>query len=342
MLDRLVDVLRSGAVCLGSEVVCDGFTDGYLYRVQSHVHDDHMGDFNTSKGQQHIFMSPGTYDLLVTEHNIELEYRDNLCCVPCGTEHVFSNGQKLSLVSSNHMLGASQVALELPNGVKLGYSGDFGWPLDEVIQVDQLVVDSTYGNPDSIRRYSQSEAEASFLEIVNSKLRHGSVNVLAHRGTIERVVRVLAGQIHVPLLATRKRIQEIDVYRKYGLPCGVLISLDSEEGQKALKERSYIRLYSKGDGYQNEPSVTSIVCSAFMMARADSPVMQHSEKSYAVALSNHADFAETLEYIRATNAEIVVTDNTRNHGCDLALAIKEHLPGVHAIPSTNQRLPNFS
>ena len=28
----------------------------------------------------------------------------------------------------------------------LGYSGDFGWPMDEAIQVDQLVLDSTNGS----------------------------------------------------------------------------------------------------------------------------------------------------------------------------------------------------
>lgn len=64
MLPQTVDVLASGAVCLGSKVVCDGFIQNYPFRVQTHVHDDHMVDFDTSKGMQDILMSPETFDLL--------------------------------------------------------------------------------------------------------------------------------------------------------------------------------------------------------------------------------------------------------------------------------------
>ena len=65
MPDPIVDVLASGAVCLGSKVVCDGFAEGYPFRVQTHIHDDHMGEFDKSKGFQDFLMSPETYALLV-------------------------------------------------------------------------------------------------------------------------------------------------------------------------------------------------------------------------------------------------------------------------------------
>ena len=147
-----VDVLASGAVCLGDNVVCDGFVQGRDYRVQTHLHDDHMAEFDRSKGLQDLFLSPESLDLLVAERNADIPYRRNFHAVERGIEHVLPDGSKLTLVPSNHMLGACQVALELPNGRRVGYSGDFGWPLDEVIQVDELVVDSTYGSPDSIRQ----------------------------------------------------------------------------------------------------------------------------------------------------------------------------------------------
>ena len=50
--------------------------------------------------------------------------------------------------------------------------------------------------------------------------------------------------------------------------------------------------------------------------------------------SDHADFNGTLEYILATGATSVVTDNTRGHGVELALAIKHHL-GIKVRPSSN-------
>jgi putative mRNA 3-end processing factor len=339
MPDPIVDVLASGAVCLGPKVVCDGFAEGYPYRVQTHIHDDHMSDFDRSKGFQDFLMSPESYALLVAEHNADLEFRDNLHQVGRGVEHMLDDGSKLFLLPSNHMLGSRQVALELPDGLRIGYSSDFGWPLDEIIQVDELVVDSTYGSPGSVRRYTQAEAEECLSNLVCERLRHGSVHVKAHRGTIERVLHVLGGNVGVPILASGRLIREVTVYQNHGFAIGDLYALDSDAGQSAMKGRSYIRLYSKGDGFGNEPIVgTSITCSAYM-ADTDHPLMTYSDRAYTVALSNHADFHETLKYVEATGAKKVVTDNTRSHGVDLAIAISKCLSSVQAQPSTNNPEP---
>lgn len=340
-----VDVLETGAVRLGPTVVCDGFAEGCPWRVQTHVHDDHMADFERSKGLQDLAMSPETYALLVDERNADLEYRSNLHRLKRGEERVLEDGSRLQLLPSNHMLGACQAALELLDGRRLGYSGDFGWPLDQVIQVDQLVVDATYGSPASVRKYTQAEAEACLFVLVSERVRLGPVHIRAHRGTMERVLTVLAGAVDAPVLASRRLIGEVEVYRRFGLASGELIAFDSDEGGEALKQRSYVRLYSKGDGRGNEPvGGTSIVCSAFMSGRDghNDPLTMYSDRSYCVAVSNHADFEETLAYVKATGAERVVTDNTRSHGWELALAIRERLPGVHAAPSSNKPGPRWT
>lgn len=330
----IVDVLESGSVCLGSTVVCDGYAEGYPFRVQTHVHDDHMGEFDKSKGLQDLFMSPETRALLIAEYDVDLEYRDNLIPICRGSEHVLEDGSKLSLLPSGHMLGSSQVALELPDGTRCGYSGDFGWPLDDVIQVDQLVVDSTYGSPSSVRRYTQGEAEGCLLEVVCQCLRQGPVHIKAHRGTIERVLHVIDGNVGVPILASERLVREVRVYQDHGFAVGILHSLDSESGHSAMKDRAYVRLYSKGDGFGNEViDGTSITCSAFMMVNADHPLLTFSDRAHSIALSNHADFEETLSYIEASGANMVVTDNTRNHGWELALAINDRLSNVRATPS---------
>lgn len=338
MARTVVDVLASGAVCLGSNVVCDGFAEGYPFRVQTHIHDDHMGEFDKSKGFQDFLMSPETYALLVAERDADLEFRDNFRWVDRGAEYALDDGSKLSLFPSNHMLGSCQVALEFCDGHRVGYSSDFGWPLNEVIQVDELVVDSTYGSPRSVRRYTQAEAEECLFSLVCERLRHGSVHVKAHRGTIERVLHVLGDNVGVPVLATERLMREVKVYQKYGFAVGCLNTLESGDGQVAMKQRSYVRLYSKGDGFGNEPiGGTSITCSAYM-ANADHPLMTYSDRAYRVALSNHADFNETLGYIEATGAKTVITDNTRNHGWELALAVNKYL-GIQAQPSSNRAEP---
>lgn len=333
MSSAQVDVLASGAVCLGPDVVCDGFVQSCRFRVQTHLHDDHMADFHRSKGLQDILLSPESFALLLVEHNADIEYRTNLYRVGRGTEHSLGNGSRVLLVPSNHMLGASQVAVELSNGLRVGYSGDFSWPLDEVIEVDELVVDSTYGSPECVRQYSQGKAEQCLISLVCERLRHGSVHVKAHRGTIERVLHVIGGKVGVPILGSKRLIREVEVYKRHGFACESLVCLDSPEGQCATKDRSYVRLYSKGDGFPNEQlEGTSITVSAYMADRSD-PQMMYSDRAYKVAMSNHADFNGTLEYVQATRAKRVVTDNTRNHGLQLALSIQQRL-GVEATPSS--------
>lgn len=335
MSKPLVDVLEDGAIRLGADVVCDGFIDGYSVRVQTHIHQDHMRGFDTSKGRQDIFASVETYDLLVAERDADLAYRSNFIAVDRGVKRTLADGSILRLFGSNHMLGACQVMLELPNGYRLGYSGDFGWPLDKVIEVDELVVDSTYGARRSVREYTQSDAERRLLEVVCERLRYGSVHVQAHPGTIERVLQILNGNVDVPILGSSRLVGEVQVYQKHGVAPGLVHPLDSDFARAAVKERSYVRLYSRGDGFRNEQvEGTRVTCSAFMV-NAASPILEHSDRAYSVALSNHADFEETVRYVEATGARTVITDNTRNYGVELSNALNERFPRVRSYPSTN-------
>ena len=341
MREPKVDVFANGAVRLGSRVVCDGFAEGYPFRVQTHIHDDHMGQFARSKGEQDLLMTPETHELLIAERNADLAFRDNLHRLPRGTERVLDDGSKLCLVSSNHMLGACQTALELPDGLRVGYSGDFGWPLETIIEVDELVVDSTYGSPRSVRQYSQEDAEAYLYELICERLRHGSVHVQAYRGTTERVLQVVSAGVEVPIVGSEQLVREVEIYQKYGLGCGRIETLGSATAECAMEQRAYIRLYAKGDSLGNEHlEGTTISCSAFMVD-VDHPVMRYSDRAYSVALSNHADFDETLEYVRATGARTVVTDNTKNHGWELAMAINRCFASVEARPSTNDPGPRW-
>ena len=328
-----VDVTSSGAVLLGDHVVCDGFQRNRACRVQTHVHDDHMHDFERSKGFQNLYMSEATRSLLIAEFNADLEYRENIIAVSHGST-VACDGGHLTLLPSGHMLGAVQVALETADGRKLGYSGDFHWPVDDVIQVDELVIDGTYGSEASIREYSQEQAETRFLQLIYEKLRKGSVHVKAYRGTIQRALQILSGNIDVPLIASTRLCDEVAVYQQFGCAVGDLMLATSPKGQEALKGTKYVRFYSKGDRTPVDlKEGTKIVLSAYMNKTSD-PVIEYSDRGYSVALSDHADFNGTLEYILATGATSVVTDNTRGHGVELALAIKHRL-GIKVRPSSN-------
>lgn len=98
-----------------------------------------------------------------------------------------------------------------------------------------------------------------------------------------------------------------------------------------MKTGRFIRFYGRAPA--DTVTGTTIALSAYM-ARRDDPVLEYSERSFSVALSNHADFTGALAYIRASGARFVVTDNTRGgHAAELAQEITRQL-GMAARPST--------
>ena len=329
-----VDVAMSGAVLLGPDVSCDGFLHAAKARVQTHVHRDHMDGFESSKGCQDIIVSQPTLRLLIFEYNAELPYRSNFKVLADRASHVV-NGSTVSLVPSGHMLGAVQVLTELPSGLRLGYSGDFHWPIDDVIQVDGLVVDATYGSPRNVRRYTQGECETRFLSLVHKQLTRGPVYIFAHRGSLQRALQILSDDIDCPLIGSTRLCDEVAVYRKFGYAIGKLMPSDTTEGAALLSGRCFIRFYGTGDQRPTDTGSVSVIKLSAYFARPDEPVVEYSERCFGVALSNHADFDGTLEYVRSTGAKCVVTDNTRGgKGYELALEIKRRL-GIEARPSSN-------
>ena len=330
-----VDVaMPTGAVSLGADVVCDGFIASAKARVQTHIHVDHMSGFETSKGLQSILVSEATRQLLIAEYNAELPYRTNLKSLKQGQSYEVGDS-KVALLSSGHMLGAVQVAVELQDGVRVGYSGDFQWPIEEVVQVDALVVDSTYGAPTNIREFSQGECEEQFVGLLHRLIATRPVIIKAHRGTLQRALQIVNDEIGCPVVGSQRLSREVDVYREFGYTIGPLIVYPSSEASaKMAGDRRYVRVYGTGDHAPTDiGDGCKIVLSAYF-TRPDTPVIEYSDRAFGVAISNHADFEGTLEYVRSTNAKFVVTDNTRGKGHQLAIAIKQRL-GIEARPSSS-------
>src|SRR5690242_1078839 len=105
VVDWEVDVYPSGAVRLGPDIVCDGFLHNARARVQTHIHADHLVDFDTSKGFQDIIASHVSRELLLAMRNADLPYRENLRGVDWGAEHSFG-GSAVRLRPSGHILGS--------------------------------------------------------------------------------------------------------------------------------------------------------------------------------------------------------------------------------------------
>ena len=327
-------VMPSGAVVLGPDIVCDGFIREALARVQTHIHSDHMEDFDTSKGCQQIVTSEPTLSLLVAEYDADLPFRSNIKALKEFQSHVIGRSE-VTLVSSGHMLGAVQVLTRLESGLRLGYSGDFQWPLDNIIQVDALVLDSTYGAPSNVREFSQGQCEEQFAQLVRRLMASGPVYVKAHRGTLQRALQIINDEIGCPVIGSQRLAREVDVYREYGYTIPSLVVHPSTEASSLLRDGHCVRVDGTGDQAPTDIGSGSKIALSAYFSRPDTPVVEYSARAYGVAMSNHADFEGTLEYVSATNARFVVTDNTRGgKGHELADAIKQQL-GIEARPSSS-------
>lgn len=329
-----ISVTSSGAVLLGPDISCDGFHKDYRTRIQTHIHIDHMDGFETSKGFQNIYASEPTRQLLIAEKNADIAYRQNIKAVK--EDEIIIEGQsQVRLISNDHMLGSVQVEVQLVDGRRIGYSGDFQWPMDQVLSVDGLVLDSTSGSANSIREFTQSDAEECLLQEVKKRIKNGPVFIKAHRGTLHRGMQILS-EIEYPLIGSPRLCEELRVYRDNGYGIREMHSTKSEITAEIIKEGRYVRFYGTGDRRPVNIDGTLISLSAFRTAR-DNPVIEYSERALRICLSNHADFNGTLEYVQATGAEFVLTDNSRGgHAYELAFEIAKRL-GIAVLPSTYSR-----
>jgi putative mRNA 3-end processing factor len=334
-----IDVSPNGSVLLGSAVSCDGFHYGRPYRVQTHVHWDHLNDFETSKGIQRIFMSDASKALLEAELNADIPYRDNIVSVALGRP-IALNGCEIELRRSGHMLGAVQVAVRPYDGPSLGYSGDFQWPLplDEVIKVEALVLDSTCGALEQQPAYTQEEADAALVHEVLKALKSGPVFLAAHRGTLQRAVRLLGGLTDAPLIAKPNICRQIEVYRRCGYDIDPINPVTSETAQSAMREGRFIRLFSLAESLPVYENATQITLTKYMVP-PEYPIIEFSPKVVRIGMSEHADVEGTLQYVEAVAPKFVLCDASRGgHAEHLAALIKSRL-NINAAPS--MRRPSY-
>lgn len=343
VLDQ-VFVRDDGCIHLGPLLTCDGFSASAEYRVQTHVHHDHLTDFERSKGaQRNILCSRATYELLVAEFDADLPYRrsqfavlDNL---PACAE---IDGLRITLYPSGHMPGGTIALAEYPNGLTCAYTSDFDWPLSSVPEnVEVLVVDATYGDPCYQRRYDQSQViedlQAIFLEMIAT----GPVVITGYRGRLQFAYQLLSGVSKVPFFGSYQVAKTFSVYAQVqGLDEARLIALGRKETRELLKtgERAAVLVdFRDRDTLRSLQDLPKIVLSAYLVPRSQ-PILRHGAKRVRVALTDHADFMGTVELIQAVRPKFVIADSARGGNADaLARYVREEL----GIPATAEKRPTM-
>jgi putative mRNA 3-end processing factor len=302
-------VTRNGAVLLGKHVACDSFDETHHIRVVTHAHHDHLGGLQQSLRRcTAVVMTPATRDLLtilrssssLMNGNVKaLNYDETLAC---GDEH-------LTLHPADHILGAAQALVEDDDGARIVYTGDFRMSDTPILEADVLVLEATYGNPFQVRPF-RNIVETALVTLVESALRNGPLCIFGYHGKLQEVMQILhENRIDAPFIMPEKIFQTSKVCEAYGMRLGKILSANEDEA-RGIMER-------------NEPHVAFHHMNTRPYVGKDSfricvsgwefsgPRRQIGPNEHIVALSDHADFKELLQYVSESKPKIVITDNYR-------------------------------
>ena len=242
---------------------------------------------------------------------------------------------KITLLPAGHILGSAQILVER-DGLSLLYSGDFklracatAEPI-EVRRADILVVESTYGLP-HYRFPSREEVIAQLKRFLDETVAAQKTPVLLaySLGKAQETMRIVSDLGGEPWV--HEKIYRIArIYEQQGVLLGKYHRLALEGWKSPSRRQSRPRVVIVPPHLRNV-GVMHIIGPkrvAFLSGFALDKRTAYIYRADAyIPLSDHADFAEWVEYVRRVNPKIVIT----THGPDEARAYltKE---GFRALP----------
>jgi len=324
-----VGVTERGAVLLGKYVACDAFDEDKPLRVVTHAHADHMAGLSQSlRTCEKVLMTQATRDLIEVMRGPLFFGRGKLETLEYGrTLHY--DGEQITLFKADHILGAAQVLVEDAEGKKLVFTGDFRVEETPILYSDCLVIEATYGNP-SCRRSFGTDIKASLVNLVEKGLRTGSVYVFGYHGKLQEVMQILHdADVEVPFVMPENVYYFSRVCEKHGMSFGELVLTSQREGKELLsKDLPCIAFYHMNQKNKVGLDNFRVCVSGWEFTSA---IRRTGLKEYVVALSDHSDFDGLMEYVKCSEPELVITDNSRvTHGETLAKEIKKRF-GISAV-----------
>jgi putative mRNA 3-end processing factor len=319
-------VTKTGAVLLGDSVACDAYDPHRPLRVVTHAHADHLGGLRKSlKTCQKVLMTAATRDLT------EMLY-DNLNLSGVETleyDKTLQYGEeKISFKKADHILGASQVLVEDAGGIRIVWTGDFRLEGTPVVDCDVLVVEATYGSP-SCRRNFGVDVRELLVDMVEKRLRGGTVYVFGYYGKLQEIMQLLRKyDVAVPFVMPERVYDVTKVCEKHGMQLGPFSLSTDKEGHTLLDSNLPCVAFYHMNQRQHVGLHNARLCVSGWEFRK--PCRQIGDREHIVALSDHSDFDGLIEYVKRSHAKKVITDNYRSNGDALAKEISRRL-GVCAV-----------
>ena len=327
MPDLKAAISPNGAILLGRSFVCDAFAERQV-RVVTHAHVDHIGGLRKSaSASDRIVATPATMDLISYLYRQRIP-SDKLALLDYGQKFEFES-EGLALFEAGHIIGSAQVLVEDEEGARIVYTGDFKLPEARVIEADILVMEATYGRPEWTRPF-RDKVDDELVRLVREGLEFGPVWIFGYHGKLQEVVRILRSRgVEDPIVLPKRIFDVAKICEKHGMVLGEYFPDMSEEGREAIASNRYIALYHMSKRGKLVGRATRLYLSGWEF---DEPCKLVRKDEYVVALSDHSDFEQLLEYVEQSRPKLVIADAYRiGDGKALAREIKKRL-GIPAKP----------
>lgn len=304
-------VTKSGAVLLGKHVACDAYDETRPIRVVTHAHADHMiGLPKSLKTCEVAIMTPATKDIIDALKGPRLLSRGTIKTLDYGEKFTYED-ETLTLHYADHILGTAQVLVEDKEQTRILYTSDFRYSRTPRVEADILVMEATYGDPVRVRPFGMM-AEGILISLVEQGLKRGPVYVFGYHGKLQKMMQILyEAKIKTPFVVPEKIFRVSKVCEQHGMKLGKqLLPFDTEQSQSILSQNEpCVVFYHSYSRKKVEGGALRIHASGWEFRK---PCRQVGRNEYTVALSDHSDFNELLQYVERCNPRMVITDRHRS------------------------------
>ncbi|NWG10186.1 hypothetical protein HXY33_00280 [Candidatus Bathyarchaeota archaeon] len=322
-------VTQKGAVILGKYVACDAFDETKPLRVVTHAHADHMTGLRQSLNtSERVLMTKATKDLIDVLRGPLFLMSGFVETLDYGNA-IQHEEERITLFRADHILGAAQILVEDAEGTRIVYTGDFRLEETPILDADILVIEATYGSP-TCKRPFKKDIKNLFISTVEKGLKQGTVFIFGYHGKLQEAMQILhEANVKAPFIAPERVLQVSKVCEKHGMRLGRLMLSEEKEAKELFEKNlpciAFCHMNTRNKIGQNS---FRIYASGWEF---NEPCREIADKEYIVALSDHSDFDELIEYVRHSKPTQVITENYRvGHAETLAREIQKRLK----IPTT--------
>ncbi len=316
LIPSKANVTKLGAVLLGKHVACDAYEESRPIRVVTHAHADHMVGLGKSlKNCELSVMTPATMDLIDALKGPRWLARGTVKTLDYGEPLTYED-ETLTLHYADHILGTAQALVEDKEQTRILYTSDFRFSRTPFVEADILVMEATYGDPVRVRPFSMM-VEGMLVSMVEQGLKQGPVYVFGYHGKLQKMMRILyEAKIKTPFIVPEQIFRVSKVYERHGMKLGKqLLPFDGEEAQSMLTQNEpSVIFYHSYSRKKVEGKALQIHASGWEFRK---PCRRVGTNKYVVALSDHSDFNELLEYVERCNPRMVITDKHRSEAANI-------------------------